>query len=221
MLLFKNKKAADSQKLEIGPENICPLGKLITLGLLIRTRQGWGAGNPHVADSLLLETFGLGLSPPTGEPAPAVGRVCRRAAGSVSEGTVPPAGLSAGWGSRLSQLLIASRNCRLPLGRERREAGGRGPGTWEDAGQAGSRRKRRDLSFCLPSSPPSSAAGCPPARRPRPWERARESAGAGRTQATPSPGDLKGAVARPASAAAAAAPRLLPRSPAGPPRLRR
>ena len=89
-MLLKNRKVADSQKLEIGPADTCPLGKLITLSLLIRVRHGTGWWKlPIWPVFYCWKLLDLGLFPPEGELATAVGRARRRAARAVSRRDSP------------------------------------------------------------------------------------------------------------------------------------
>lgn len=83
-MLFKNRKVADSQKLEIGPGDTCPLGNLITLSLLIRVRQGTVWWKLPIWPVFYCWKLDLGLFPPKGELATAVGRARSRAARAVS-----------------------------------------------------------------------------------------------------------------------------------------
>ena len=108
----------NSQKLEIGPEDTCPLGKLITLSLLIRIRQGRGWWKPPIWPIFYCwKLLDLGVLRPEGEPAPAVGRSRRKSCFPTGPSHCPAS--RQGEAVSFSQLLSASGNPGLQRLRRR------------------------------------------------------------------------------------------------------
>lgn len=178
---MKNRKAADSQKLETKPESIRPLGELITLRLLIRMRQGGGwwkapiwpistAGAPSTLDGSLLKE----------ERAPGAKGTWPAA------GNLPP-GPSRPGGRLLSQLQLLLETAG-PMGAE-------GYGRRERPPGAGSSRKRRDscLLFLGPKaqSPAAQTPHLPPDAPSAPSGGSGNRARGGAREATPTRGLLK------------------------------